>query len=113
VQFENCCFALLLSVHSIRFLFLISLTYIWFFTFIPSYVKTLFAIPEITGSKVDSETDNPDRFTWISATAFQVNTVRISGESPCGGVVGSGAVQGESVLVGGLKGCYWWKTSSS
>jgi hypothetical protein len=24
--------------------------------------------------------------------------------------VGSGAVRGESVLVGGLKGCYWWKT---
>jgi hypothetical protein len=26
------------------------------------------------------------------------------------GGVGSGAVLGESVLVGGLKGCYWWKT---
>jgi hypothetical protein len=24
--------------------------------------------------------------------------------------VGSGAVRGESVLVGELKGCYWWKT---
>jgi hypothetical protein len=24
--------------------------------------------------------------------------------------VGSGAVRGGSVLVGGLKGCYWWKT---
>jgi hypothetical protein len=23
--------------------------------------------------------------------------------------VGSGAVRGECVLVGGLKGCYWWK----
>jgi hypothetical protein len=33
-----------------------------------------------------------------------------TGESPCGGGVGSGAVRGESVLVGGLKGCYWWKT---
>jgi hypothetical protein len=28
---------------------------------------------------------------------------------PAGGV-GSGAVQGESLLVGELKGCYWWKT---
>jgi len=28
---------------------------------------------------------------------------------PAGGV-GSGAVRGESVLVGGLKGCYWSKT---
>jgi hypothetical protein len=36
-------------------------------------------------------------------------TVHISRESPCGGV-GSGAVRGKSVLVGGLKGCYWWKT---
>jgi hypothetical protein len=27
-----------------------------------------------------------------------------------GGGVGSVAVRGESVLVGGLKGCYWWKT---
>jgi hypothetical protein len=26
------------------------------------------------------------------------------------GGVGSGAVRGESVLVGVLKGCYWWKT---
>jgi hypothetical protein len=26
------------------------------------------------------------------------------------GGVSSGAVWGESVLVGGLKGCYWWKT---
>jgi hypothetical protein len=26
------------------------------------------------------------------------------------GGVGSGAVRGECVLVGGLKGCYWWKT---
>jgi hypothetical protein len=24
--------------------------------------------------------------------------------------VGSGVVRGESVLVDGLKGCYWWKT---
>jgi hypothetical protein len=23
---------------------------------------------------------------------------------------GSGSVRGESLLVGGLKGCYWWKT---
>jgi hypothetical protein len=23
---------------------------------------------------------------------------------------GSGAVRGESVLLGGLQGCYWWKT---
>jgi hypothetical protein len=37
------------------------------------------------------------------------STVRISRESPCGGG-GSGAVRGESLLVGGLKGCYWWKT---
>jgi hypothetical protein len=29
---------------------------------------------------------------------------------PAGGEVGSGAVRGECVLVGGLKGCYWWKT---
>jgi hypothetical protein len=28
---------------------------------------------------------------------------------PAGGV-DSGAVRGECVLVGGLKGCYWWKT---
>jgi hypothetical protein len=28
---------------------------------------------------------------------------------PAGGV-GSDAARGESVLVGGLKGCYWWKT---
>jgi hypothetical protein len=28
---------------------------------------------------------------------------------PSGGV-GSGAVRGECVMVGGLKGCYWWKT---
>jgi hypothetical protein len=27
-----------------------------------------------------------------------------------GGGVGSGAVRGECVLVGGLKCCYWWKT---
>jgi hypothetical protein len=27
-----------------------------------------------------------------------------------GVVVGSGAVRGESVRVGGIKGCYWWKT---
>jgi hypothetical protein len=44
---------------------------------------------------------------------FNVNwlsTVRILRESPCGwGGVGSGAVLGECVLVGGLKGCYWWK----
>jgi hypothetical protein len=26
------------------------------------------------------------------------------------GGVGSGAVRGESILVGGLNGCYWWKT---
>jgi hypothetical protein len=26
------------------------------------------------------------------------------------GGVGSGAVRRECVLVGGLKGCYWWKT---
>jgi hypothetical protein len=42
-------------------------------------------------------------------------TVRISGESPCGGGgggVGSGTVRGESVLVGGLKCCYWSKPGS-
>jgi hypothetical protein len=27
-----------------------------------------------------------------------------------GGGVGTGAGRGECVLVGGLKGCYWWKT---
>jgi hypothetical protein len=26
------------------------------------------------------------------------------------GGVGSGAVRGESVVLGGLKDCYWWKT---
>jgi hypothetical protein len=40
-----------------------------------------------------------------------LHTVRISRESPCGeGGGGSGAVRGESLLVGELKGCYWWKT---
>jgi hypothetical protein len=30
---------------------------------------------------------------------------------PAGGEGGgSGAVMGESLLLGGLKGCYWWKT---
>jgi hypothetical protein len=39
------------------------------------------------------------------------STVCILRDSPCGsgGGVGSGAVRGESVLVGALKGCYWWK----
>jgi hypothetical protein len=42
---------------------------------------------------------------------YNETTVRISGESPCGGGgVGSDAVLGESVLVSGLKGCYWSKT---
>jgi hypothetical protein len=42
----------------------------------------------------------------------ELNTVRISRESPCvgGGGVGSDAAQGQSVLVGGLMGCYWCKT---
>jgi hypothetical protein len=29
---------------------------------------------------------------------------------PVGGGGCSGAVRGESLLVGGLKDCYWWKT---
>jgi hypothetical protein len=48
---------------------------------------------------------------WRWAT-LRLWTVRISWESPCGGGGGSALVWygGECVLVGRLKGCYWWKT---
>jgi hypothetical protein len=52
---------------------------------------------------------------WYQKTRL-VNVVSIWQYSPhftrksLRGVVGSGAVRGESVLAGGLKGCYWWKS---
>jgi hypothetical protein len=42
------------------------------------------------------------RFEYCYSPLFRRKSLR--------GGVGSGAVRGESVLVCGLKGCYWWKT---
>jgi hypothetical protein len=45
--------------------------------------------------------DVADAGSWVVTPYDLVQSLR--------GGVDSGAVQGESVLVGGLKGCYWWK----
>jgi hypothetical protein len=46
----------------------------------------------------------------ISNTSNGILQSAFHNKVPWGGGVGSGAVRWERVPVGGLKGCYWWKT---
>jgi hypothetical protein len=70
------------------------LTFLSFGNVIPYYRKYLLALRTLSRNAARKSANYSPHFTRKSLR----------------GDVGSGAVRGESVLVGGLKGCYWWKT---